>query len=87
MKKSKGKDDTEVVLSSDLSSDFGEKAKESFKSDKAISTSSLDTSSMVQREVAMHGRELSLVDVILLEETSRTKCSKVGESHCYKTFQ
>ena len=87
MKKSKGKDDTEVVLSSDSSSDFGEKAKESFKSDKAISTSSLDTSSMVQRQVATHGRELSLVDVILLEENSRTKCSKVGESHCYKTFQ
>ena len=41
LKKSKGKDDTEVVLSSDSSSDFDEKAKESFKSDKAISTSSL----------------------------------------------
>ena len=31
--------------------------------------------------------EQSLVDLILLEESSRTKCSKVGESYCYKTLQ
>ena len=80
-------DNTEALLSSDSSSDFRKKAKGSFKSDKAIFISSFDTSSMVHRQVDTHGRGLSLVDVILLEETARTKCSKVGESHCYKTFQ
>ena len=87
MKKSKGIDNTEVLLSSDSSSDFGKKAKGSFKSDKAISTSSFDASTKVQRQVSTHGQGLSLVDVILLEDSSRTKCPKVGESYCYKTLQ
>ena len=80
-------DSTEVVLASDSSLDSGKKAKGFFKSDKAISISCLDTSATVQRQVSRHGQELSLVDVILLEENSRAKCTKVGESHCYKTFQ
>ena len=83
LKTSKGKDNTEVILSSDSSSDFGKKAKRSYKLDKAISTSSINTSVMVQNQVAAQGSGLSLVDVIFLEETLCTKCSKVGESHCY----
>ena len=86
LKKSKGKDNTEVVLSIHSSSDFGKKAKRSYKSDKAISTSSIDDSSMVHKKDAKQSSGLSLVDIILLEEKSRAKCSKVGESYCYKTF-
>ena len=65
LKKSKGMDNPEALLSSDSSSDFGKKAKGSFKSDRAISTSrTFDTSAMVHRQVDTHGRGLSLVDVI-----------------------
>ena len=79
LKKSKRKDNTEVILSSDLSSDFGKKEKRSYKSDKAISTSSIDNSTMVHKQTATHSSGLSLVDVILLEEEkSRNKCSKLG---------
>ena len=87
LKKSIGRDNNAILLSSDSSLDFGKKVKESLKSDKAFTTSSIDASTNVQRQVSKHGRELSLVDLIVLEESSRTKCSKAGESYCYKTCQ
>ena len=37
--------------------------------------------------VSKNVQGLPLVDLILMEESSRTKCSKVGESYCYKTLQ
>ena len=80
-------DKTEIVLSSDSSPDFGKKAKGSFKSDKALPTSSSVSSINAQKQIATHGQKLSLVDIILLKENSHTKCSKIGESHCYKTCQ
>ena len=80
-------DNTEIVLSSDSSTECGKKTKGFQKSDKATANSSLNTSSTVQRLETKHRLELSLVDLILMEENSRSKCSKVGESHCYKTFQ
>ena len=47
LKKSSGKDNTAILLSSDSSSDFDKKVKESFKLDKAFSTSRIDTSTKV----------------------------------------
>ena len=73
LKKSSGKDNNAILLSSGSSSDFGKKVTVSFKSDKAFSTSSIDTSTKVQRHVSKHGRGLSLVGFILLEESSSTK--------------
>ena len=73
MKKSKGMDNTEIILSSDSSPNLGKKTEVNLNSDKAITTSSSHAS--------------SLVDVILDEEKIRAKCSKIGELHCYKTLQ
>ena len=55
LKKSSGKDNNAILLASDSSSDFDKKVKESFKSDKAFSTSSIDASNKVQRQVSKHG--------------------------------
>ena len=54
------------------------------KSDKIISTSSSNTSYMIQRRATVRSMDLSLVDVFLDE--ARAKCSKIGESHCYTTI-
>ena len=77
----KGTDNAEIVLSSDSSTECGKKTKGFQKSDKATAISSLNTSSTVQRLETKHSQELSLVDVILMEENLCSKCSKVGESH------
>ena len=87
LKSSKRMDTTEIVLSSESSTKINKKAKGFEKSDKVHITSNWDTTSIVQGLKTIHSQELSLVDLILMEENSRSKCSKVGESHCYKTFQ
>ena len=78
---------TEIVLSSDSSSDFGNKTEGNSKSDKTITTSSSYTSSMIQRRATERCMDQSFVGVILDEVNTRAKCSKIGESHCYKTLQ
>ena len=83
----KWKRHTAILLLSDTSSDFSKKVKESFKSDKAFSTSSTDASTKVQRQVSKHGRGLSLVDLVLFEESSCAKYSKDGDSYCYRILQ
>ena len=87
LKKSKGMYNTEIVLSSDSSSDFSNKTEGNSKSDKTITTSSSHTSFMIQRRATERSMDQSLVDVILDEVNTRAKCSKIGESHCYKTLQ
>ena len=87
LKTSKRTDNTEIVLSSESSIECDKKAKGFQKSDKVSVTSNWDTTYIVQGLKTKHSQELSLVDLILMEENSRSKCSKVGESHCYKTFQ
>ena len=57
LKKTIGKDNTSVLLSYD-SSEFGRKVKRSTKLDKAFTTSSIDASTNVQRQVSKHGQEL-----------------------------
>ena len=75
----------EIVLSSE-SSTKSDKAKEFEKIDKVTITSILNTAT-VQRTKTQQSRELSLVDQLLMEDQTRPKCSEVGESYCYKTFQ
>ena len=70
VKKSKGTDNTEIVLSSDSSPDLSKETEGKTKTDKPIATSS--------------SHATSLVEVILDEEKTRAKCSISGELHCYK---
>ena len=87
LKTSKGLYNPEIVLSSDSSSDFNKKTEGKLKSDNAISTSNSSISSMIQRRGTERCMDQTLVDVILDEEKTSAKCSKIGESHCYKSFQ
>ena len=77
---------TEIALSSE-SSTKSDTAKGFEKTDKIPITSNLDTTSTVQKTKTTQSRELSLVDQLLMEDQTRSKWSKVGESYCYKTFQ
>ena len=70
LKKSRGKDNTKIVLSSDSSPDLSKITEEKRKLSKAMATSS--------------SHAPSLMEAILDEEKTRAKCSKVGELHCYK---
>ena len=70
LKKSKGTDNTEIVLLTDSSSDFSKKTEGKINLDKPMATSS--------------SHATSLVEVTFDEVKSCAKCSISGELHCYK---
>ena len=59
---------TEIVLSSESSTKSDKKAKGFEKTDKVPMTSNLDMTSLVQGLKTKHSQELSMVDLILMEE-------------------
>jgi hypothetical protein len=87
LKESKRTDTPEIVLLYDSPTEFGKRTKGSLKTIKATTTSRRDTSFTAQKLETKPSHELSLVDLILMEENSRSKCTKVGESYCYKSVQ
>ena len=87
LKESKRTDSPEVVLLYDATSEISKRTKGSLKTIKAITTSGRDSSFSAQTMDTKPSKELSRVDLILMEEKSRSKCAEVGESYCYKTLQ
>ena len=86
-KESKRTDSPEVVLLYDSTAEVGKKTKVSFETIKATTTSRRDSSFTAQTTDTKPNKELSLIDLILMEEKSRSKCVEAGESYCYKTLQ
>ena len=70
------------MLLYDSATEVGKRTKGSLKTIKATTTSRRDTSLTAQKLETKPSHELSLVDLILMEENSRSKCAKVGESYC-----
>ena len=86
LKESKRTDFSEEILLYDATSEIGKRTKGSLKTIKAITTSGRDSSFTAQTMDTKPSKELSLVDLILMEEKSRSKCVEVGESYSYKTL-
>ena len=76
-----------MVLLHDLTTEVGKKTKGSLKTIKATTTPRKDSSFTAQTTDTKPNEELSLIDLILMEEKSRSKCVEAGESYCYKTLQ
>ena len=80
-------DSPEVVLLYDSTSEIGKKTTGSLKSIKATTTSKSDSAFTAQTTETKPSKELSLIDLIFMEEKSHSKCAEAGESYCYKTLQ
>ena len=89
LKESKRTDFSEEILLYDATSEIGKRTKGSLKSIKATTTSVKDSTFTAQTMVSKPSKEMSLVELILLEEKARSKCTytEAGELYCYKTLQ
>ena len=87
LKESKRTDCYEEILLYDATSEIGKRTKGSLKSIKATTTSVKDSTFTAQTMVSKPSKEMSLVELILMEEKARSKCAEAGELHCYKSLQ